>query len=118
MIPTAKLNLKKLTSCMLLLALTVAAGIGYDVDWRKVQALMIDAAKRTENILENPAPFVLKNALGNYAVNYELFVWTNVLDRSGHRCLGLTKYFNWVKIQLTNKSTPGTHLVLKNVASY
>ena len=46
------------------LALTVAAGIGYDVDWRKVEALMIDASKKTENILENPAPFVLKTHLG------------------------------------------------------
>ena len=63
------------------LALTVAAGIGYDVDWRKVEALMIDASKRTENILENPAPFVLKTDLGNYAVNYELFAWTNLVDR-------------------------------------
>jgi small-conductance mechanosensitive channel len=63
------------------LALTVAAGIGYDVDWRKVEALMIDAAKRSENILENPAPFVLKTDLGNYAVNYELFAWTNLVDR-------------------------------------
>ncbi len=63
------------------LALTVAAGIGYDVDWRKVEALMIDASKKTENILENPAPFVLKTDLGNYAVNYELFAWTNLVDR-------------------------------------
>ena len=63
------------------LALTVAAGIGYEVDWRKIEVLMIDAAKRTENILENPAPFVLKTDLGNYAVNYELFAWTNLVDR-------------------------------------
>ncbi len=63
------------------LALTVTAGIGYDVDWRVVEALMVDAAKRTENILENPVPFVLKTDLGNYAVNYELFAWTKLLDR-------------------------------------
>ena len=63
------------------LALTVTAGIGYDVDWRTVEALMIDAARRTENILADPAPFVLKSDLGNYAVNYDLMASTNLTDQ-------------------------------------
>ena len=63
------------------IVLTVTAGIGYDVDWRTVEALMIDAAKRTENILADPAPYVLKSDLGNYAVNYDLMAWTKLIDR-------------------------------------
>ncbi len=63
------------------LALTVTAGIGYDVDWRVVESLMIDAAKRTEYIRQIPVPFVFKSELGNYAVNYDLMAWTNVPDR-------------------------------------
>jgi small-conductance mechanosensitive channel len=61
--------------------LTVTAGIGYDVDWRTVEALMIDAARRTENIVADPAPFVLKSALGDYAVNYDLMAATNLTDQ-------------------------------------
>ena len=61
--------------------LTVTAGIGYDVDWRTVEALMIDAARRTENILADPAPFVLKSELGDYAVNYDLMAATNLTDQ-------------------------------------
>ena len=63
------------------LALTVTAGIGYDVDWRTVEALMIDAARRTENIVADPVPFVLKSEFGNYAVNYDLMAWTKLVDR-------------------------------------
>ena len=59
------------------LALTVVAGIGYDVDWRKVHELMIEGARATERILTEPAPFVVQTALGDYAVNYELRAYTN-----------------------------------------
>ena len=59
------------------LALTVNAGIGYDVDWRTVHALMIDGAKKTEHILDEPAPVVLQSELGDYAVNYQLLAWTD-----------------------------------------
>ena len=54
------------------LVLTVSAGIGYDVDWRTVHRLMLEAATRTEHIRSEPAPRVWQNSLGDYAVNYEL----------------------------------------------
>jgi small-conductance mechanosensitive channel len=56
--------------------LRVSAGIGYNVDWRTVHGLMVDAAGRTEHILEDPAPQVWQTSLGDYAVNYELRAWT------------------------------------------
>jgi small-conductance mechanosensitive channel len=59
------------------LALSVNAGIGYDVDWRTVHALMIDGAKKTEHILAEPPPVVLQTELGDYAVNYQLLAWTD-----------------------------------------
>lgn len=59
------------------LVLRVTAGIGYDVDWRKVQQLMIEAARGTEHILSEPAPQVYQAALGDYAVNYELRAFSN-----------------------------------------
>jgi small-conductance mechanosensitive channel len=63
------------------LALTVNAGIGYDVDWRTVHALMIDGAKKTEHILPEPAPVVLQSELGDYAVNYQLLAWTDIAEK-------------------------------------
>lgn len=51
--------------------------LGYDLDWRKVHEAMKEAAKRTVGVLEDPAPFVLQTALGDYAVSYELNAYTD-----------------------------------------
>jgi small-conductance mechanosensitive channel len=59
------------------LAIHVSAGIGYDVDWRKVHELLIDAASKTEHILKVPAPFVLQTDLGDFAVSYTLIAYTD-----------------------------------------
>ncbi|MBP1596670.1 MAG: mechanosensitive ion channel family protein [Acidobacteria bacterium] len=59
------------------LILTVRAGIGYDVDWRTIHRLMIEAAHQTELILPDPAPCVWQISLDNYAVTYELRAFTN-----------------------------------------
>ncbi|MFC1530732.1 mechanosensitive ion channel family protein [Gemmatimonadota bacterium] len=58
------------------IALSVTAGIGYDVDWRQVHELMKSAAAQTENIVQEPEPIVLQTALADFAVNYELRAWT------------------------------------------
>jgi small-conductance mechanosensitive channel len=47
-------------------------GIGYETPWRQVDAMLKLAAGRTEGLLKEPAPFVLKESLGNFAVNYEI----------------------------------------------
>jgi small-conductance mechanosensitive channel len=46
--------------------------IGYDAPWRKVHALLIAAAKKTEGLRAEPEPFVLQTGLGDYAVSYEI----------------------------------------------
>lgn len=51
--------------------------IGYDVDWRQVQDLLIDAALVTPHVLENPRPFVLQTSLDDYYVAYEINVHTD-----------------------------------------
>ena len=65
------------------LVLTVSAGIGYDVEWRTVHRLMIEAARRTERVLAEPPPSVWQTALGDYAVSYELRAWTDDARRMG-----------------------------------
>jgi small-conductance mechanosensitive channel len=46
--------------------------IGYDVPWRQVHELMIAAAQATEGVLEDPAPFVLQQALDDFYVQYQV----------------------------------------------
>lgn len=54
------------------LILHTVVGIGYETPWRQVDAMLKLAANRTEGILKNPPPFVLKKSLADYAINYEI----------------------------------------------
>ncbi len=58
------------------LILPVIVGIGYDTDWRRVHELLLGAARKTENVLDSPEPFVWQQSLDNYAVTYELNAYT------------------------------------------
>jgi small-conductance mechanosensitive channel len=59
------------------LILPTTITLGYDVPWRKVHAAMIEAAKVTEHILAEPAPFVLQTSLDDFYVSYELNAYTD-----------------------------------------
>ena len=59
------------------LILHTIAGIGYEVPWRQVEAMMKMAAERTPGLLREPEPFVLQKALGDFAVTYELNVYVD-----------------------------------------
>ncbi len=58
------------------LILHASAGIGYGTPWRQVEAMLKLAAARTPGLLLDPAPFVVKKSLGNFAVSYEINVYT------------------------------------------
>jgi small-conductance mechanosensitive channel len=58
------------------LILNTAVTIGYDVPWRQVHQLLIDAALATPSILKEPKPFVLQTSLDDYYVSYELNAFT------------------------------------------
>lgn len=57
------------------LILHTTVGIGYETPWRQVEAMLIDAAKRTPGLLLDPPPFVLKKLLGDFCVIYEINVF-------------------------------------------
>jgi small-conductance mechanosensitive channel len=57
------------------LILHTTVGIGYEVPWRQVEAMLLKAAERTPDLLTDPPPFVLQRALADYAVSYELNVY-------------------------------------------
>jgi small-conductance mechanosensitive channel len=46
--------------------------IGYDTPWRQVEAMLVEAARRTPGILESPAPAVFQTALSDYYPEYRL----------------------------------------------
>jgi small-conductance mechanosensitive channel len=54
------------------LILHTTVGIGYETPWRQVEAMLLEAADRTEGLLKEPEPFVLQRALGDFAVTYEV----------------------------------------------
>ena len=51
--------------------------LGYDVPWRKVYQVLIEAAVATQHILTEPAPFVLQTGLNDFYVSYELNAYTD-----------------------------------------
>ncbi len=63
------------------LILHTSVGIGYEVPWRQVEAMLLAAAEKTEGLLDQPRPFVLKSELGDFGVTYELNAFSNDADR-------------------------------------
>lgn len=59
------------------LILHTTVTIGYDVPWKQVHELLISAANETENIKQEPKPFVLQTSLDDFYVSYELNAYTD-----------------------------------------
>jgi small-conductance mechanosensitive channel len=59
------------------LRLRVPIGIGYDTEWRDVYRLLVKAARSTDNIKHDPAPFVQQDSLDDFAVTYVLAVYVD-----------------------------------------
>lgn len=54
------------------LIINTTVTIGYDVPWKKMYEALIEAALRTEYVLENPKPFVLQTGLEDFYVSYQI----------------------------------------------
>ena len=57
--------------------------IGYDVPWRQVHQLLINAACMTAGVLEDPRPFVLETALNDYYPCYQINAYIKDADNYG-----------------------------------
>ena len=55
--------------------LHTTVGIRYDVPWRQVEAMLLEAAAMTEGLRRDPSPFVLQMELGDFCVTYEINVF-------------------------------------------
>jgi len=63
------------------LILHTTVTIGYDAPWRTVHQLLIDAALTTDNILQQPRPFVFQTSLNDFHISYEINAFTNEPNR-------------------------------------
>jgi len=59
------------------LGLTTTVTIGYDVEWRMVNELLLKAAVATPKLNSDPPPSVLQTGLDDFYVNYKLRVHTS-----------------------------------------
>jgi small-conductance mechanosensitive channel len=59
------------------LIIHTVVGIGYETPWRMVEAMLKEAADRTEELLKEPPPYVLQLSLGDFAINYEINAYCN-----------------------------------------
>ncbi|MDE6800790.1 mechanosensitive ion channel family protein [uncultured Phocaeicola sp.] len=55
--------------------------IGYDIPWRKVHQLLIDAALATPGIQNNPEPFVLETSLSDWYPVYQINAFIQEADQ-------------------------------------
>jgi small-conductance mechanosensitive channel len=53
----------------------VTVTIGYGTPWRQVHAMLLEAARRTGGVLENPRPHVIQTALSDFYVEYRLVAY-------------------------------------------
>ncbi|MFD2784107.1 mechanosensitive ion channel family protein [Hymenobacter rubripertinctus] len=58
------------------LVLHTTVTIGYDVPWKQVHQLLLEAARASEFVLAEPQPFVLQTSLDDYYVAYQLNAYT------------------------------------------
>jgi small-conductance mechanosensitive channel len=58
------------------LVLHTTVTIGYDVPREKVEGLLIEAALATEDLVDDPPPFVLVTSLDDFYVSYEINAYT------------------------------------------
>lgn len=58
--------------------------IGYDVPWKTMHQALIDAALRTELLLDEPRPFVLQTSLDDFYVSYQINAYTREAGRQAH----------------------------------
>lgn len=57
--------------------------IGYDVPWRQVHQLLINAARQTTGIMAEPKPFVLETELSDYYPCYQINAYIKEADKLG-----------------------------------
>lgn len=85
-----------------------AVTVGYDTPWRQVHAMLRQAARETEAVLAEPAPYVLQTALSDFYIEYRLVAQARAASPREHlevrsRLHGrIVDVFNLNGVQLTS----------------
>ena len=58
--------------------------IGYDVPWKIVHQALIDAALKTDMILQEPKPFVRQTSLDDFYVSYQINAYTKEASKQAY----------------------------------
>jgi small-conductance mechanosensitive channel len=86
------------------LIISVTAGVGYDAPWRQVEAMMKEAALRSEGIRREPEPFVLELSLNTFDVTYELNAYlepgASYFPTKANLCRNILDQFNEYGVQI------------------
>lgn len=53
--------------------------IGYSTPWRQVHAMLLEAARRTPGVAQDPLPYVVQTALSDFYVEYRLCAQSSAL---------------------------------------
>lgn len=71
-------NFSRLSCGENLFAMQATVTIGYNTPWRKVHALLLEAALRTDGVLPSPTPYVIQTALSDFYVSYRLVTYVGI----------------------------------------
>jgi small-conductance mechanosensitive channel len=78
--------------------------IGYDTPWRQVEAMLIQAAGRTERLNKEPPPFVLQTSMGDFSVEYQINAYcsdvSNLLQTYSNLHAHIQDVFNEYGVQI------------------
>jgi small conductance mechanosensitive channel len=55
--------------------ITVQVGVGYDNDLHEVERIALAALKEMDGVLDDPAPLVMFDKFGDFAVNMSVYYW-------------------------------------------
>ncbi|MPS81277.1 MAG: mechanosensitive ion channel family protein [Achromobacter sp.] len=93
------------------LILHTTIGIGYEVPWRQVEAMLHTAGGRTAGVLAEPGPFILLTKLGDFAVTYELNVYVRDTQKIAKTYAELHRHiidvFNEYQVQIMTPAYEG-----------
>ncbi len=80
--------------------------VGYEVPWRQVHELLIEAGLNTPDVLQEPKPFILQLALDDFYVQYQINVYTKDANKMAAIYSDLNKniqdIFNREEIELVS----------------
>lgn len=82
--------------------------IGYSTPWRQVHAMLEEAARRTPEIAQDPAPFVRQTALSDFYVEYRLIAYSPIersiqrIDMLSRLHANILDVFNEYGVQITS----------------